>query len=125
MLTLDVLDDASKDFQGFVLVFRDISELQRLKEEVKGKYRFGNIIGKSRAMQEIYDLILQTAATNATVFVEGESGTGKELVAQAIHYNSPRADRPFVKVNCSALPETLLESELFGHQRRFHRSRLR
>ncbi len=110
-----MLDDDSEQFAGFVIVFRDISELYRLKEEVKGKYRFGNIIGKNNKMQEVYELILQTALSQATVLLEGESGTGKQLVAQAIHYNSPRMDKPFATVNCSALPETLLETELFGH----------
>lgn len=78
---------------------------------------FGNIIGKSRPMREIYRLIRAVADKNISVLVSGESGTGKELVAQAIHYNSARSEKPFIKMNCAAIPETLIESELFGHER--------
>ena len=92
-------------------------ENERLRREVEGRYRFGEIIGKSRGMQEIFRLIEQGADTHANILVLGESGTGKELVAKAIHYNSHRKTHPFVAVNCSALPEGLLESELFGHVR--------
>ncbi len=115
ILNADPLTDVEGEPAGAVLVFRDISEIRQLREELKGRYRFHALVGKSRRMREIYELVEQTAATNATVLIEGESGAGKELVAHAIHYSSPRADGPFVKVNCSALPETLLESELFGH----------
>ncbi|MFQ6044722.1 MAG: sigma-54 interaction domain-containing protein [Candidatus Poribacteria bacterium] len=115
MLNIDRLVDVDGNLAGTVLIFRDISEVRRLKEELRGRYRFHNLIGKSHQMQELYRLIEQTADSDASVIIEGESGTGKELVAHAIHYNSPRADGPFVPVNCSALPETLLESELFGH----------
>ena len=89
----------------------------RLKEELKDRFRPANIIGNSHAMQEVYDLIAQVSKSEATVLIRGESGTGKELVAHAIHYNSLRADKPFVKVNCAALPESIIESELFGHER--------
>jgi len=92
-------------------------ENERLRREVEGRYRFGEIIGKSRAMQDIFRLIEQVAETTANILVLGESGTGKELVAKALHYNSHRRAQPFVAVNCSALPEGLLESELFGHER--------
>ena len=90
-------------------------EIKTLREEVLHKYSFGNIIGKSKPMQEVYSLIKKVAFHKTTVLITGESGTGKELVAKAIHYNSPRRDFSFVVVNCSAIPETLLESELFGH----------
>ena len=93
------------------------AENDRLRREVERRYRFGEIIGKSRLMQQVFGLIERVAATNSSILILGESGTGKELVAKSIHYNSPRRDQPFVAVNCSALPEGLLESELFGHVR--------
>ncbi len=86
-----------------------------LKEKLEEKYSFHNIIGKSKAMQELYGMIQRVAGSHTNVLIEGESGTGKELVARAIHFNSPRSQFPFVAINCSALPETLLESELFGY----------
>ena len=86
-----------------------------LRGEIQAKYRFENIIGTSKKMQEIYRLIAKVAPTNSTVLITGESGTGKELVARAIHYNSQRKDRQFVPVDCAVLSENLLESELFGH----------
>jgi len=89
----------------------------RLRQELKSKFNVQNIIGKSNAMQQVYRLVEQVAESNATVLIRGESGTGKDLVAHAIHYNSLRAAKPFIKVNCTALPETLLESELFGHEK--------
>ncbi|MFQ6034405.1 MAG: nif-specific transcriptional activator NifA [Sedimentisphaerales bacterium] len=89
----------------------------RLRQELKDRFNIHNIVGSSNAMQEVYRLIEQVADSNATVLIRGESGTGKDLVAHAIHYNSPRANKLFVKVNCTALPETLLESELFGHEK--------
>ncbi|CUS98230.1 sigma-54-dependent transcriptional regulator [Candidatus Chrysopegis kryptomonas] len=92
-------------------------ELEFLLREVQQKYSFGNIIGKSPQMQKVFQLIKQVANTNSNVIIYGKSGTGKELVAKAIHYNSPRRDKPFVAVNCSAIPESLLESELFGHEK--------
>jgi DNA-binding NtrC family response regulator len=90
-------------------------EIVQLREEVRTKYRFDNIIGKSKPMQGVFDIIRRVADSKSTILIVGDSGTGKELVAKAIHYNSPRRDRPFVALNCSAIPETLLESELFGH----------
>jgi transcriptional regulator with PAS, ATPase and Fis domain len=83
--------------------------------EVRKKFEFNNIIGKSKKMQEVFSLIEKVAPGNSTVMIYGGSGTGKELVAKAIHYNSPRVDRPFIPFNCGAIPETLVESELFGH----------
>jgi Nif-specific regulatory protein len=88
----------------------------RLRSELKTRFDVHNMVGTSNAMQEVYRLIEQVTDSNTTVLIRGESGTGKDLVAHAIHYNSPRANKPFVKVNCTALPETLLESELFGHE---------
>ncbi len=97
--------------------YRLIKENRLLSEALSDRYRFGNIIGKSRPMQEIYDLIKKVSQTKTSVLITGESGTGKELIANAIHYNSPRRERPFISVNCGALTETLLESELFGHEK--------
>jgi DNA-binding NtrC family response regulator len=94
---------------------RLLQENLNLRQEVSSKYRFENIIGASPAMQSVYRLIAQCAPTSSTVLITGESGTGKELIARAIHFNSQRRDRPFVPVDCNALTETLLESELFGH----------
>ncbi len=86
-----------------------------LQEELEAKYQFEDIIGKSAKMQEVFKLISQVAPTKSTVLISGESGTGKELIARAIHFHSPREKEPLIVVNCAALPETLLESELFGH----------
>jgi Nif-specific regulatory protein len=88
-----------------------------LKRELQEKYDFRNIVGTSKEMREVYEQVAQVAPTNTTVLIRGESGTGKELVAHAIHYNSPRASKPFIKVNCAALPESLIETELFGHEK--------
>ncbi len=93
------------------------AENQRLKAQLDSKYGFGNIVGDSPAMQEVFETIRRVAPTRATVLIQGESGTGKELVARALHQCSPRAEGPFVPVHCAALAPTLLESELFGHER--------
>jgi Nif-specific regulatory protein len=92
-------------------------ENTRLHEELRARFKPSNIIGNSKAMQNVFDMIAQVSRSEATVLIRGESGTGKELVAQAIHYNSPRAAKPFIKVNCAALPESVIESELFGHEK--------
>ncbi len=92
-------------------------ENRRLQNVLKDKYRIGNIIGNSNKMREVFQMISQVSKSNATVLIRGESGTGKELVANSIHYNSLREKNPFVKVNCAALPATLIESELFGHEK--------
>ncbi|KPA10036.1 acetoacetate metabolism regulatory protein AtoC [Candidatus Magnetomorum sp. HK-1] len=98
-------------------MYQVIRENKRLQNELQSRYHFGNLIAKSKNMQEIFKTIQKVAPTNATVLIEGESGTGKELVAKSIHFNSSRRDEPFVAVNCSALAENLLESELFGHEK--------
>jgi DNA-binding NtrC family response regulator len=92
-------------------------EVRYLRAQVVNRYAFHNLVGKSPTMQEIYLKIEQVADTRTTVLITGESGTGKELVARALHYNSSRRDQPFIALNCAALPETLIESELFGHEK--------
>ncbi|WP_457552366.1 sigma-54-dependent transcriptional regulator [Desulfobacula sp.] len=100
-----------------ISVYRIVQENSLLKDAIRSRYSFDNIIGKSKPMQEIYELIKKVAPSNASVLIEGESGTGKELVAKSIHYNSPRKSKPLISVNCAAFAETLLESELFGHEK--------
>ena len=97
--------------------YRLVKENRLLNKALSDRYRFGNIIGKSKPMLNVYDLIRKVSQSKASVLITGPSGTGKELIANAIHYNSPRKDRPFVSINCGALTETLLESELFGHEK--------
>ncbi len=94
-----------------------IEENKYLRGEILREYGFGEIIGNTSVMHGVFEVIKKVANSRATVLVQGESGTGKELVARAIHYNSTRANAPFIKVNCAALPENLLESELFGHEK--------
>jgi Nif-specific regulatory protein len=93
------------------------AENTHLRQELREKYDFSNIIGTSGPVRQMYEQVAQVAGTNTTVLIRGESGTGKELIAHAIHYNSLRAKKPFVKVSCAALPDTLIESELFGHEK--------
>ncbi len=92
-------------------------ENKSLKKELKSRYGFDNIVGNSKAMQNVFSLVEKVADTDSTVLITGESGTGKELIAHAIHYASDRKDGPFIPVNCAAIPEELLESELFGHEK--------
>ena len=116
-----------KGVGGNVISYRDMSqefEIQRVKAEVMSlraqletTYSFDEIIGKSEQMQQLYTRIQRATEGNITALIQGESGTGKELVAKAIHYNSPRKAGPFVAINCAAIPEALIESELFGHER--------
>ncbi len=112
---------------GRLIVYRDVSkdieaermkaEVLRLREELETSYAFEGMIGDSPEMKTVYALIAQAAESDITVLIRGESGTGKELVAQSFHFNGPRKDGPFVTVNCAALPEPLIESELFGHEK--------
>jgi two-component system NtrC family response regulator len=92
-----------------------MSENIRLRQELADRFSLGNIIGASSKMKRIYDMVARVAKSDSTVLLQGESGTGKELIARAIHFNSSRAKKPFITVNCSAIPENLMESELFGH----------
>jgi len=119
-----VVKNRKGDCLGVVETVTDLTELTQARQKVEEAqrkllevYQFGNIIGKSHAMQEIFNAIRVAAKSDATVLIQGESGTGKELVASAIHYNSERGQGPMVTVNCSALTESLLESEIFGHVR--------
>ena len=100
-----------------IAMYQVVKDNRRLRDAVESQYRFGNFIGKSKAIRDVFETIRKVAPSSATVLVQGESGTGKELVAKSIHFNSPRRDKPFVAVNCSALAENLLESELFGHEK--------
>jgi len=109
------LKDSEKNFRGVVMVMRDISRMAELEKNLRERHTFRNIIGKSEKMQTIFNLLEQASDMDVSVLITGESGTGKELIAEALHYGSSRAGMPLVKVNCSALPENLLESELFGH----------
>ncbi len=94
-----------------------ILQNRALQKELESRSQFANIIGKSEAMRKIFDIVKQVAPTRASVLITGESGVGKEMIADAIHYLSPRKDKPYIKVHCAALTETLLESELFGHEK--------
>ena len=112
------------DFTELKLIMRRALEKQtmerenaRLREELEQKYSFENMIGASPSMQRVFDAIRRVAQSNTTVIIRGESGTGKELIARAIHYHSSRQKGPFISVNCAAIPETLVESELFGHEK--------
>jgi len=112
-----VLRDKGGVVLGGVETFRDLSVIEALKKEIAAKYTFEDIISKNRKILDIFDILPDIAESESTVLIEGKSGTGKELFARAIHNLSPRKDGPFVAVNCGALPDTLLESELFGYVR--------
>jgi two-component system response regulator HydG len=115
---LDVIDLIFRQTAGTIWrAALQEEEIRGLQERVESSAEFSGIIGKDAQMRTIYKLIEDTAPTDATVLIQGESGTGKELVAKAIHHLSPRRDKPFVVINCSAFPSTLLESELFGHEK--------
>jgi two-component system, NtrC family, response regulator HydG len=109
------LRDTNGQYLGAVLVIRDITLLRDLERELRERHQFQNIIGRSKKMQDLYRLLEDLANLETTILITGESGTGKELVARALHYSGQRAFKPFIAVNCSALTESLLESELFGH----------
>lgn len=114
-VTSSPLIDSHGNFMGAVLVIRDMTLIRDLEKELKERHQFQNMIGRSKRMQEVYRLLEDLADLETTVLITGESGTGKELVARALHYSGLRAFKPFITVNCSALAESLLESELFGH----------
>lgn len=115
VLSVTPLLDTSAGYSGAVLVARDITRMSRLEKELEDRTQYRNIIGKSGRMREVFQMVENVAATDSTVLICGESGTGKELVAAALHYGNPRSKGPFIKVNCAALADDILESELFGH----------
>ena len=94
-----------------------VDENEQLKQKLQDRYKFQNVVGKSRKMEELFDLVESVAASEANILIQGENGTGKELIANAIHYNSKRAKGPFIKINCAAIPKDLIESELFGYKK--------
>ena len=110
-----ILRDREGRIVGGVETFRDLSHVEQLRKELEGRFGLGDIIGRSRAMRDLFEVLPAIGASEATVVIQGASGTGKELFARAIHQLSPRRDRRFVAINCGALPDTLLENELFGH----------
>ena len=93
------------------------AEHQQLKDQIRGRYSFANIVGQSKKMKELFELVESVAASDANILIQGENGTGKELIANAIHYNSNRVKGPFIKINCAAIPKDLIESELFGYKK--------
>lgn len=109
-----LLKDSSGKIIGGVETFQDMTQVEQLRKQLHSRYSFEDIIGRSPAMLQLFDLLPLVAASSSTVLIEGASGTGKELFARAIHHLSPRSKKPFVAINCAALPDTLLESELFG-----------
>ena len=111
-----VLKDAGGKVIGGAETFRDLSELDALRRELAGRVRVGELVSHSPVMKKLFDVMPAIAASPSTVLIQGETGTGKELMARTLHALSPRARGPFVAVNCGALPDTLLESELFGYK---------
>jgi len=109
------LYDVDGHIMGGLETFRDVSQAYWLQEELQQQYGFTNIVGRSDTMKRVYETVSSLVNTDTTVLIQGESGTGKELVARALHFYSPRRERPFVAINCSALPEGVLDTELFGH----------
>ena len=111
-----LLKDSAGNIAGGVETFQDLTVVEQLRKELHGSYTFEDIIGRSPVMNKLFDVVPLVADSDATVLIEGPSGTGKELFARAIHNLSPRRSKPFIAINCAALPDTLLESELFGHK---------
>jgi len=116
-VTTALLRDRQGVVTGAVEIFRDLSVLEALRKTIAGRYRFGDMISKNHRMQEIFEILPEIAESDSHLLIQGPSGSGKGLLARAVHELSPRKDGPFVKVNCGALPDTLLESELFGYVR--------
>jgi len=115
-LSTALLRDEAGELIGGVETFQDLSQVEQLRKELDSRYTFADIVGRSPAMRSLFEIVPQIAESNSTVLIEGASGTGKELFARAIHNLSRRRTKPFVTINCGALPDTLLESELFGYK---------
>jgi len=115
-LSTALVNDESGRVIGGVETFQDLSQIEQLQKELQERYTFEDIVGRSSAMRKLFEIVPRIAESSSTVLIEGPSGTGKELFARAIHHLSPRRNKRFVVVNCAALPDTLLESELFGHK---------
>jgi PAS domain S-box-containing protein len=111
-----LLTDDAGQVVGGVETFQDLRQIEQLQKQLHERYTFEDIVGRSAVMNELFEILPQIAASSSTVLIEGPSGTGKELFARAVHNLSPRKNKPFIAVNCGALPDTLLESELFGHK---------
>ncbi|MCK5241225.1 sigma 54-interacting transcriptional regulator [bacterium] len=111
-----ILKDNQNNLIGGVETFRDLSIVEQLRKELQDKYTFADIVGRSQSMQQLFEILPEIARSDSTILLEGASGTGKEIFARAIHNLSSRRDKPFVPINCGALPDSLLESELFGYK---------
>ena len=111
-----ILRDEDGNMAGGVETFRDLSVVEELRKELEGRFQVGDMVSRSDSMRHILDILPQVAASGSTLLIQGETGTGKEMLANAVHNLGPRKEAPFVAVNCGALPDTLLESELFGYQ---------
>jgi len=116
-ISVSVLRDSAGNVAGVVETIRDLSAIHAMKKEIRTRYSFEEMVSRSEKMRSLFDVLPDIAASSATVLIQGESGTGKELVARAVHNLSPRRDKPLVVVNCGALPEQLLEAEIFGARR--------
>jgi PAS domain S-box-containing protein len=117
LVSCSLMYNDKNEVSGFVETFRDISELTRLKKVIEAKYSFEDIISKNSNMQDLFKIMPDIAESDSSVLIQGKTGTGKELIARALHNLSNRTEHPFITINCAALPETLLESELFGHKK--------
>ena len=115
-ITTAILRNQSGKVVGGVETFRDVSGIEDLRRQISKNFSYGDIVSRSHRMQKLFDILPEIADSHSTVLIEGESGTGKELFARAIHNTGPRREKPFIAVNCGALPDTLLESELFGYK---------
>ncbi|RJQ73282.1 MAG: PAS domain-containing protein [Desulfobacteraceae bacterium] len=116
VVSTSLLKDENGTILGGVEIFRDVSQIEELRKELEGRYQVGDIVSRSPSMQAIFRILPQVADSDSTVLIQGETGTGKELLARAIHNLSYRKAKPFIAINCGALPDTLLESELFGYK---------